>query len=456
MGKKTKTKKDRSSKASRLSTQSVFTAASEAPSFGDLPTEEGDSILTTATNATAVKKMGKGKKASAKGRKTKKKIESEPEPEAVQVMATSAPEPEDDDFEPKVVVAPKSTRGRKRKTEDTLESVASVVELAPPAKRRTTRTRGSVAVDDSVVDDGTVVHEPSKKTSRKGRASTRKASTASVVPARDFIPNDDDIDAALEADLERQATDDEAPTVISKKLIMSSKTTTSDHDMFGTKPMEIDEAEIDAELEAMEVDMKPLPKAKGAKGKQLRKVSAKQQAAAKKAAEAAAAAEQHVEDDPSEQIAMELENSISMQHSSPILQPKKQRATSHQPQGRKGTRASALSVSDRSVSTHNPENEHKHHADSGNETDVSIESQSTVVRGGKAGRSTTKKGMAGKNISKNIEDIVHISVDGPDKEVFLMPGNKDTQPEDVSMADENYYTPAPEVQLVVSATGANG
>jgi len=409
--------------------------------------------LTTATNATATKKMGKGKKAAAKGRKPKKKAEVEPEiePEAVEVLETVAPEPEDDDFEPKVVVAPKATRGRKRKTEDTPESVASVVESARPIKRRATRTRGSVAVDNSVLDESSIAQEPVKKPVRKGRASTRKASTASVMSVQASVPNDDEIDAALEADLDRHMSDDE---VISKKTTKSSKIiTTSDYDMFGTKPKEIDEAEIDAELDAMELDMKPLPKAKGAKGKQPRKVSAKQQAAAKKAAEVAAVLEQQVEeDDPSQQIATELENSISMQHSSPVLQPKKQRATSRQPQGKKGTRASALSVGDRSVSTYDQESEHQHHADSGNETDASMASQSTIVRGGKAGR-PTKKGKVGKSIRKNIEDIVHTSVGAPKEDrIPVASGNKDAQMEDMSMAYEKFYTPAPEVQPVVSTT----
>ena len=351
-------------------------------------------------------------------------------------------------------MAPKAARGRKRKTEDIVDSAASVIDSVPAAKRRATRTRGSVAVDESILEESTIVQQPVKKPGRKGRSSIRKVSTASVLSAQGNIPNDDEIDAALEADLEGQVTDEDVQSMMPNKSKKSSKKTTSDHDMFGTKPMEIDEAEIDAELEAMEVDMKPLPKGKGIKTKQPRKVSAKQQAAAKKATEAAAAAamDQHIEEDedPSQQIAIELENSISMQHSSPIIQLKKQRATSRQPKGRKATRASALSVTDRSVATHDRESEHENLVDSGNETDASLASQSTVVRGMKAGRTTMKKGKTGRSISKNIEDIVHKSGDAPVQEgTFLAPDNAYAQAEDVSMADERFYTPAPEAQPVV-------
>ena len=79
-----------------MSTQSAFTVASEAPD--DLPAEDEDSILTTATNATS-RKTGKARKApAAKGRKTRAK---KGEPEEV----VEAPEPEDDNFEVKVDAA---------------------------------------------------------------------------------------------------------------------------------------------------------------------------------------------------------------------------------------------------------------------------------------------------------------------------------------------------------------
>ncbi|KIN08425.1 hypothetical protein OIDMADRAFT_187821 [Oidiodendron maius Zn] len=74
---KSKAKKDRGSKASRLSAQSTFTAASDVASLADLPADDDDSILTTATNATATpaaKKMDKRKRTTTgRSRKTKAK-----------------------------------------------------------------------------------------------------------------------------------------------------------------------------------------------------------------------------------------------------------------------------------------------------------------------------------------------------------------------------------------------
>jgi len=232
--KRTKSKKDRTSKASRLSTQSSLTVASDAGSLGDLA-EEGDSILTTATNATT-KKMGKAKKATAvKGRKTKAK-KDEP------VEIAPAPEPEDDDFEVKVDPAPKPTRGRKRKTEDTVDSMSIMEPEAPQPKRRATRTRASVVSNDTMLsqDESTIVDglsQPKAAKRKPGRPSTRKASAASVVSLRDAIPNDDEIDAALKADLERPLTDDEAQLIVPKKSARASKVANSDHAMFGTEPV---------------------------------------------------------------------------------------------------------------------------------------------------------------------------------------------------------------------------
>lgn len=483
-----RTKPKRPSKISRLSTQSQFTVASDAQSVTDLPAEEGDSVLTTATNATATqggRKMGKAKKAPAKGKKTRAK-----KTEPVEVEAAPEPEPEDVLPEVKANAVPKPTRGRKRKSEQ--EHEASAVEDAPPPpKRRNTRTRGSMAVDDSVMQDAESVSQQQEvlQKGRKSRATrgsmamddsvlsvaesvsqeqevpqkakrgrpSRKASTASVAAPKAPIPNDDEIDAALEADLERMS-DEEVP-VPPKKPTRASK---ASHAMFNTEPMEIDEAVIDAELEAMEAVSKPLPKAKGAKVKQPRKVSAKQEAAAKKAAQAQAEAEAQAqaeieaaaaeaeaeaeaeriaeEEATAQQMAVELEQSVSIQHSSPVIQPKKQRGASRQPAQKpagRATRGSTLSTNDQDTSMANSVHESGsgHADDSGHETDASMASQSTVVRGGTRRGSTMKgKGKAGKKGAKHIEEIVHQHV-----EHSLT----------VETEEEAFYTPAPEAPPVL-------
>jgi hypothetical protein len=415
--------------------------------------------------------MGKAKKAPAKSKKTRAK-----KTEPVEVEAAPEPEPEDADFEVKVDVAPKPTRGRKRKSEQEHDSTASAIEVAPPPpKRRATRTRGSMAVENSGMQDVENVPQeqdvPQK--GRKGRTTrgsmatddsvlsvvenvlqeqdisqkgkrgrpSRKVSAASVAPSKAPIPNDDEIDAALEADLKRMS-DGETTMPPPKKPTRASKISKTDHAMFNTEPMQIDEAAIDAEFEAMEVDSKPLPKAKGAKGKQPRKASAKQQAAARKAAqaqaeaeaEAAAEAERIAEEEASQQIAAELEQSVSLQHSSPIVQPQRQRAVSRQPARKapgRATRGSTLSINDPDTSMANSLHDSApgHADDSDNETDAS---QSTVVRGGATRRGSTRKGKGGKKSARHIEEIVHQHVE---HSATL----EAKEPE-----EEAFYTPAPE------------
>lgn len=456
-------RKPRASKASRLSTQSTITTTSEAPSFADTAADEGDSVLTAATNTTVTSKAGKGKKTAAKGRKVKAKKE-----EAVEEIP--APEPEDDDFTVKVE-QPKATRGRKRASE-AMDDSALLVTQAPPAKRRATRTRGSMALEETSLAPSVVVDDDipmsvaadsvvtSKKT-RKGRGSTAKsmrnvssASTASKASLRMNALDDDEIDRMLEADLERPLTDEEdnskpsAPSIASKsakqasvapvgRAARGSRINNEGHAMFGAEPMEIDEAAIDAELEAMEVEeSKPLPKAKGAKGKQARKPSAKQQAAAQKAA----AAEAQREAELKEQV---LEQSVQMAPA-------------------RGTRVSELSANGSVMSTTNLE-------DSGNETDASMASQSTVVRGGNSRRgSTLKKGKGGKRVvSRNIEEIVHKSVEAAIEEVPTKKAGRpkkavqmeDAKPEevqypDMSMSQEpSISEPTSKAKLVAKAKG---
>jgi hypothetical protein len=432
-----------------LSTISQFTTTSEAPSFLELPGEDGDSILTTATNATS-KKMAKAKRAPTKTRATRAKKE-----EPIEVVA--APEPEDVDFS--VKVAPKATRGKKRNSEEDTEPVDVA---PPPAKRRTTRTRGSIAVDNSSpmidADTSQLVSAPKPK---KGRASTRGkriTSTASAAPINTSVPNDEDIDAALEADLERRLTDGEAPADEDVSMIDNVQPiegpSNPDHYMFGMEPVNIDEAAIEAELNAMESDSKPLPKAKGSRARQPRKVSAKQQAAAKKAAEVQARAEAEAEAqrvaeyEASLQIASELEQSISMQHSSPAAQPIRQRSSSRHPTKRmpaKATRGSFMSANtDLSASQLRQD-------ETGADSDGSIASQSTVVKGGssrlKTSTMTFKKGkkVAGNEVQMNdhqAQETLTIEHDEP-------LNTKSLRVQDRSMTEDAFFTPGPEDSLDV-------
>ncbi|PBP16919.1 AT hook domain-containing protein [Diplocarpon rosae] len=452
--KQTKLKRERTSKASRLSTQSAFIATSEIPE--DLPAEEDDSILTTATNATT-KRMGRAKKAPAtKGRKTKIK-KSEP------IEVVEATEPEDDKVDAQVGEAPIATRNRKRKSEEKLLGSNDLAQ--PPSKRRATRTRGSTAVDDSIISHDEVPLEQPKPGSRRGRPS-RNISTASVELMRASVPDDDEIDRALEADLERHVTENEgepSPMPIPKKTRASRLV--KNRSMFDAAPIDIDEATIDAELKAMEIDFKPLPKAKGAKVRQPRKVSAKQKAAEKRvahmaveAAEYQAEEENLAKEDASQHIPTEYEHSISIQHSSPAFQQKKQRASARLAPKKASTRATRSSVFSVGGNTGSVADEVPDHQgeEPGNETEASITSQSTVVQARAIRRgSAVKKGKGGKKgPGGDIEEIVHehlelaLGFENP-QPVLSAKGKRSLHVEEISVVEETYYNSVPEIPEVV-------
>ncbi|KAL8775595.1 MAG: hypothetical protein Q9209_000091 [Squamulea sp. 1 TL-2023] len=242
-GKTVQGKKGRASKASRASIQSVLTTASEDLSMVDMNSIAESSILHNGRPVN-IKRVAKGVKKAAKGRKPAPKLKgkaSVTQQEDVH-MGNSFVEPEDDDFEIKMGSGPMyDGRGMKRTSDEMSiddESAQTGFKLGqpnsqqPPFKRRATRSSVSYEVkapistleftldDDTHMEDtGSIPAPPrptSKKTGKKGRkgasSSVRKASTTSTATKaslRATIPNDEEIDAALEADLDRPLTDDE-------------------------------------------------------------------------------------------------------------------------------------------------------------------------------------------------------------------------------------------------------
>ncbi|KAL9124161.1 MAG: hypothetical protein Q9217_006484 [Psora testacea] len=236
--KKGRAKKERSSKASRLSTQSCLIVASEEASLAETEAQGDESMLSIATTATSAKgkrgpKDPKVKKPKAKSKNARSNIEESQ-------FASSCVEPEDDDFSVKVDQSPEPAfRGKKRKSDDTVVEDNAEVHVkedpsqAPRTKRRATGTRSSVAVQDEIsksegsIDDqdvnmanAEVPSVPSTSAPRKGRkgakkgtsSSQRKASTTSVASKASLrvgVPDDDEIEAALEFDLEHPLTDEE-------------------------------------------------------------------------------------------------------------------------------------------------------------------------------------------------------------------------------------------------------
>ena len=233
--------KRQSKASSRLSIQSNNTRLSSASSanwevFGE------DSAMTTENSAMLPSQPAAiGSQASKPTRgssmsKSRSNIKSKED-----TTPNSFIEPEDDDFEVKVAEPPgKRSRGRKRKSDEIdqscLDHQAGFPASGAPepvAKRRTTRSRtsnidtlGSTAVsavykdrDIQMTDDDTMPPPPAAKSGKgakggKKRASSRTrhasaASTASMASLRAAIPDDDALDAALEADLNRVLTDEE-------------------------------------------------------------------------------------------------------------------------------------------------------------------------------------------------------------------------------------------------------
>ena len=238
-------KKGRASKTPRVSMQSNFTTVSEGASVADTDLPFDESVMSLVEPANTVK-SGKGAKKSAKAKKparskrqASKAVNEDPQ------AASSLPEPEDDDFEVKVEnTLAQNEMNRKRKSDamDTANDMSNHVGAHTqgeevqdqPRKRRDTRSRGSMAQTrnepvslpredhehDTQRTDAERVPAPAppqgrkkgKGSNKRGSSNVRKtstASTASKASLRATKPPDEELDAMLEAELDRPLTDDE-------------------------------------------------------------------------------------------------------------------------------------------------------------------------------------------------------------------------------------------------------
>jgi hypothetical protein len=271
--KKGRAKASRTSKASRLSVQSVATvatAASDLASAADITADHDDSVMTAVSTMTqGGKKTTRGRKAgTVKGRKTKAKKE-----EAIEIL--------EDEPQVQEPTTEALARGHKRAS-DAMDEAETTNAEAPAPKKRATRVRQSTAIDSSSIPDTDMVDVPPKPPAKKrGRASTAKTtrktsrasvrSQASTASLRATVPDDDEIDRQLEADLERYQSDaedipvEEAPAPTRgrpkkaatgrKTSVQKQKTQSEAYAMFDPTPMVPDEAEIEADLEALRVEM---------------------------------------------------------------------------------------------------------------------------------------------------------------------------------------------------------
>lgn len=231
-----------------MSTQSNFTTVSEGNSVAETDVNGDDNIMSFVEPAKA-EKSGKGAKKGAKAKKpaTKSKEQASKAGEENTQIASSFLEPEDDDFEVKVETARLQSKGNKKRKSNSMSTTNEMTNLAEahnqeeesqdqPRKRRATRARGSTAQTrnapspppqeeqdlDIEMTDAEAVPPPvpsqsqsqrkRKGSKKRGSSNVRKdsiASTASKAFLRATIPPDEDIDAALEAELDRPLTDEE-------------------------------------------------------------------------------------------------------------------------------------------------------------------------------------------------------------------------------------------------------
>jgi hypothetical protein len=231
-----RSRKGRTSNSSRLSTQSNVTTLSEAPSIPDLDISIDQSIMSDVSVANSTVSTSKKSKKPSKARGSAASTRSKRGKKEQQIEINSSLMEIDVQEESQAAAGSQQTgQGRKRKSDEmsvderSREDRESTVKPQQPSKRRATRNsvaerQGEISVLnlDLHSDDGALTEGESLRTAKKGTKATKKkggrkrassttrkasvASKASIVPA---IPRDSDIEAALEADLDKQLTDDE-------------------------------------------------------------------------------------------------------------------------------------------------------------------------------------------------------------------------------------------------------
>lgn len=476
-----RSKKGRTSKASRVSTQSNFTTISEGVSVADTDVHGDDSTMSV-VEPPKVAKSGKGTKKGAKAKKpaVKSKRQANKAMDEGTQVASSFLEPEDDDFEVKVETAPSQSEGNKKRKSDSISTTNKMSNHSEthnqeqeqeqelqdqPRKRRATRTRGSLAQtrnapslppqedhheQDVHVSDVEAAPPPAlsqgQKKGRGGRkrgsSNVRKASatsTASKALLRATIPPDQEIEAALEAELDRPLTDEEGdvePSEVeeskgrrltrtkpgSRKATASvastRRTTRASTILVDDSTME----EIYPSLpDPAEENLVQNPKKN--KGSALVHDSPEQSSPPghPRKEETHNSSEQQSEhnkepQNPEEAIAAAAED--KMNDDTSIIepqQPRSQEASGQKPAGK--IRVSDLPSSFESMDLASEINSsmlgmQTVQDDSGHETDASVMKQARAKRGSK--KAPAKKGKGGKKaalISRNIEDIVQPIVD---------------------------------------------
>lgn len=420
------------------------------------------------TTARETKKGGRSKKTATRPKTKATSVKADES-----TLASSLIEPEDDDFEVKVDTLPiKNGKTKKRSSDEMNDSQNSENSLAekaesrpPPAKRRDTRSRSSVMQvnDENIsfsqhgnefeanVTDAEMMPPPPAPVSKKGakrgrkRASSRvrnvsATSTASMASLRSTIPDDDDIDAALEAELDRPLTDDEIEeqqpqvqlpktrrltrtkpssrnvTASTARVRRTTRATSTDDDGLKSRDHDVSMQDL---YEAELAETKP-GVLDGNTKYEVSSLSREKEATIVDLSREATS-------DPKASQNTGINNGASLIVAIPQIQPDLAPARPKGPRNRQPSRKlsarntstsllpdsgnAPLAIADRNsavIISHAGED------DSGHEADASIVSQAPKKRGGKKGFATSKKTKGGKKVvlvSHNIEDIIQPGIE---------------------------------------------
>ena len=443
--------------------------ASEAPSLSETELDQ-DEPMASPMGTTKPVKATKGKKGRSKKttNKSKEKDTRVKQPES-QITASFA-EPEDDDFEVKVdeKLAP-TTRTKKRKSEDMTgidedrglikANIEDPATLKPAKRQRRTRASSNV-VQPQIAPSSVIDHEigadahmtdaeempppPAPAMKKKGKggkkratSSARKTSNASIAseaPLRADVPDDVDIDAALEAQLDRPLTDEEGDATpleveqsktrrLTRTKPGSKKATASvAHTRRGTSASSVN-ANIHSSTPSAPIEVHDKENGLASLGDRANEEadsSSKEQGTQLKAARKVTRPQQEKADnaEPTEQVPS-LEEVVKADRID--VEPK-----AHEDKGSEDTKQSAARVTPVSdvpysmpmVDSASGINsltgkDQTLHDDSGHETDGSVLKQSRSKRGGKKAPVATKKAKGGRKAGpkgQKTEEVEHESV----------------------------------------------
>ncbi|KAL2042406.1 hypothetical protein N7G274_004898 [Stereocaulon virgatum] len=520
--KASRAKKGRASNASRLSTQSNFTTVTEGVSLVKADVNQDDIKIST-VDAVQPTKSSKGGAKATKARKgvgkAKGKVAKTKQEESQ--IAGSFLEPEDDDFEVKVAqVPPPSMTSKKRKSDEMSTAIEDVTvsqrrstdreyEL-PPNKKRATRTRSSVVpaqavpepipqnedkVDMHMIDAEEMPPSSVPASKKKGKSSRKRASsitrkvsgvsTASKAALRACVPDDEEIDAALEADLDRPLTDEEgdaepltidqskgrrltrsrsglkkatASVASTRRGTRASTVTAEDMSIVEVHPLipivsdseHNTIAEKPAEAVPAEETIEPVLKVNGTKVKDLRKGSARQprRKQEKDSPEGSTAmANEYI--DRQDVVKEEPQQTRSRQASRQL--PARRARASGFPDTQEATDL-ASKINSSILDTQSAQD------DSSHETDASVVKNGRAKRGNRNASTAAKKAKGGKKgvaASRNIEDIVQTTPnEKPSEETKYQPDVMaiDIQVANVELVAEEVPTPKQQRKETKAAT----